>query len=325
MKHHCEMSIGLYLIAFCLSCQIETGSSQSDTGCDDPVCKDRPDSGFSIDLNGGYVPLFKFGVFGDPRPAVINDDDGYPEGLVSELVNQIASLDVQFIVGVGDWTYAGGSDASFHQNTQLDALLRAESAFQGRVFHAMGNHECKNTTAVNCPDENESPNIRLFKDRLLPGREHTWYSVYIRTSIGVAKIIFTSTNAWTDNGQGAWLENEIQKPSDYTFVVQHTPPSGTGLDAPGTKKALSIVSEGGPVTMYLFGHSHMFRHLENNAFILGNGGGPLDTDYCGSGCFFGFGVVEQYADGIVSISIYERGVSLPKKVYSFFPDGTKAY
>jgi hypothetical protein len=301
---------------------IPAGPWDGDGGIPGPF--GRPDSGFLIGQSGGEVDLLRFGVFGDPRPAAINDDGRYPEPLVSELVSQMASLGVQFIVGVGDWTFAGGRDAERHLNAQYDSLLRAESLFGGRFFHALGNHDCGNATASNCPDEDETPNIRLFRRRLEPGREHTWYSIRVGTSLGEARFIFTSPNAWTDRIQGAWLEKEVFTPAGYTFLIQHTPPSGTGPEAPGTLPALSIVDRGPPVTLKLFGHSHMFRRLGVNAFILGNGGGPLDTSGCATGCFYGFGVVSQNPDGTVTLSVYERGVELPRFVYAFNPDGSPA-
>ncbi|MGZ3406432.1 MAG: hypothetical protein ACXVAN_08330 [Polyangia bacterium] len=110
---------------------------------------------------------FRFAVFGDVRPSQPNDTANYPQAVVTSLFTQIAQQAPSFVVGTGDYMFASASNGPA-VDAQLSMLLSAEQGFSGPVYHALGNHECTGATASNCPNGNETANVRAFMSLLVP-------------------------------------------------------------------------------------------------------------------------------------------------------------
>jgi hypothetical protein len=250
-----------------------------------------------VGTGGGSVALLHFGAFSDSQPPGMNMDDDFPTGIVSGIFAGFTRLDAQFVVGAGDWMFANTLE---HAQKQISLLLEAESAYRCTVFHAMGNHECMTASASNCPEENESPNVAAYKKMLIPFSEHSWFSFEVLTSHGTARFVFTSTNAWDDERQGRWLRSVLQKPADYTFVIQHASDYFSGAETPGAADALEIARQY-PVTLFIFGHAHLYRRPGPNELIIGTGGGTLNGD----GRFHGFAMIDQLPDGNIRATVYD--------------------
>src|SRR5262249_43262549 len=126
----------------------------------------------------------------------------------------------EFAIGTGDYMFANVSSSV---SNQVAKLLTAEGHFGKQIFHTLGNHECSGFTASNCPNGTESYNIRAFMMQLVPCAQKPYYAIDIQTQTGTAKFVFVAANAW-DQTQASWLDQELSRPTQYTFVVRHEPP-----------------------------------------------------------------------------------------------------
>ncbi|MBI3072447.1 MAG: metallophosphoesterase [Deltaproteobacteria bacterium] len=276
----------------------DAGTPVVDAGDDDQVPDGGritlPDAGGPVTYQGGTVDLMKFTVFGDIRPAIFEFDNQYPDDIVRAIATQMNATGAQFAVGVGDYMF---SFSERSVNTQLDKLLAAERPFTKPIFHAMGNHECWGPTGVNCPNYNETPNVRLFLSRLFSFSQRPWYDFTVTTSKGDAKFVLIAQNSWNDQ-QKQWLETTLARPSTYTFIVRHQP-SGTWT-TPGLDECDRIVAAH-PYTLLLVGHVHRYEKIRANTVMAGHGGAPLE------GGDFGYVLVEQQATGLLKIESRKKG------------------
>ena len=128
--------------------------------------------------------------------------------IVGGLFQQIAAAQPQFVIGTGDYMFASTSNAA-GVDAQVALLLGAEAGFGGPIYHALGNHECTGATASNCPQFNETPNMRAFMTKLLPpGQSTPYYRIDVDTGAGKAKLVFIAANAWSQT-QADWLEQQL--------------------------------------------------------------------------------------------------------------------
>jgi len=254
-------------------------------------------------------PLLKFAVFGDARPPLPEDSSHYPTEILKAIFALAAAQNVQFVVGTGDYFYAL-SDAAV--TAQLAKLKEAEAPFVGPIYHALGNHECLTSSTLNCPNANESPLIKAFMANLIPSGTLTpYYRVDQQTRFGVAKFLFVAGNAWTD-AQGDWLKAALAEPTAYTFVIRHIPTGAPqeaawGVTAPGVKESDAIL-DGAPMTNVFFGHEHVFKRIDPQHVISGNGGAPLGS----KNDFYGLLIVEQQADGNFALTELDVATAMPK-------------
>ena len=244
--------------------------------------------GGTVGPSGGNVDRLAFVVFGDVRPPTVGFDLGYPTGTLTQILTRAAATPAEFGLGTGDYMY---SDTAASVAAQLDKLVAAERAFGRPIFHAMGNHECTGATASNCPNGTETPNVRGFLMTLVPFSPRPYYSLTVTTSLGDAKFVILAANAW-DDAQQSWLQTELARPTEYTFVVRHEPSSAY---APGVGPSDAIMAAH-PLTAAFYGHYHEYRQDGANAVISGNAGAPIHT-----GSSFGFVYVLQRTDGNVVI------------------------
>jgi hypothetical protein len=142
-----------------------------------------------------------------------------------------------------------------------------------------------------------------------------WYSFTIHTSLGDAKFLFIAANAWNDT-QAQWLQQAVKAPTRYTFVIRHqpTPDAGKPSSAAGIAGSDQILS-GHPVTLFVFGHVHEYRHLAANAVIAGNAGAPLD------GGEYGWIAIRQRQDAAVVVSAYSLATGMAYDSWAVTPEG----
>jgi hypothetical protein len=294
------------------------GSTTDDAGGNSPD-HSRPDGGAG-DLGGGTITgggngLLKFAVFGDARPPNQNDTAGYPSQIIGGIFAGAQSHGAQFVVGTGDYMFAGTQSAV---DAQVALFLQAQANFQGAVYHTLGNHECNGYTSSNCPNGNETPNIQAFMSKLLPsGLSSPYYRVDVMTPLGKAKFLFIAANAWT-TAQEAWLSQQLGDATMYTFVMRHEPPGET--QAPGVSASDALIKSNKP-TLALYGHTHEYRKLAINSVISGNGGAPLAS---GGGSNYGYLTVEQGSDGNLTISEVDESSGNVTDSWKVTPQGTAA-
>ena len=252
---------------------------------------------------------FRFAAFGDVRPSSPNDTANYPQAIVTGLFQQIAAQSPQFVVGTGDYMFA-----STYNTTGVDAqvgmLVAAEQAFTGPIYHALGNHDCTGATASNCPNGNETPNVRAFMAKLVPaGTTTPYYRVDVDTGMGTAKVVVIAANAWSD-AQATWLETQLADPTAYTFVVRHEDASVTETAGAG---ASELIVQRHPLTLELLGHWHRYEKLDARHVVSGNGGAPLSFGH------YGFVLVDLLTNGNLSVSEIDQATGAVGDTFTICP------
>jgi hypothetical protein len=268
-------------------------------------------------LDGGEPgPLaggLSFAVFGDCRPANLNQTSGYPSAIIGNIFTLAQKLNVQFVVGTGDYMFANDQT---DVDGQVALFQQAEANFTaGPIYLTMGNHECTGATNSNCPSFNETPNVQAFMGKLLPsGSTLPYYRIDQDTPMGKAKFLFVAANAWSTTQQ-SWLTTQLADPTMYTFVVRHEPASTT--DAPGVTPSEQAM-QGASYTLALLGHSHEYRHVDTKHVISGNGGAPIAYGN------YGLLLVQQQTNGNITVTEYDQTSGAPLDLWSVTPDGQPA-
>jgi hypothetical protein len=269
---------------------------------------DMPDAGCTPTA-ADSAGTFRFAVFGDVRPQQPNDTANYPQAVVTGLFQQIAAQSPQLVVGTGDYMFASSTNSTA-VDAQLAMLLAAEQGFAGPVYHALGNHECTGATASNCPNGNETANVRAFMSKLVPaGTTTPYYRVDVDTGMGKAKLVFIAANAWSP-AQATWLEQQLADPTKYTFVVRHEDASVT--DTAGAGASEQIVQKH-PLTLELLGHWHRYEKLDERHVVSGNGGAPLSFGH------YGFVLVDLLANGNLSVSEIDQATGAVGDTFTLCP------
>ncbi|MGZ3425169.1 MAG: metallophosphoesterase family protein [Polyangia bacterium] len=252
---------------------------------------------------------FRFAVFGDVRPSQPNDTANYPQAVVTSLFTQIAQQAPSFVVGTGDYMFASTSNGPA-VDAQLSMLLSAEQGFAGPVYHALGNHECTGATASNCPNGNETANVRAFMSLLVPpGTTTPYYRVDFDTGQGSAKLVVIAANAWSAT-QAAWLETQLADPTTYTFVARHEAAAVT--ETAGAVASEAIVQKY-PLTLELLGHWHRYQRLDTRHIVSGNGGAPLSTGH------YGFVLVDLLTNGNLTVSEIDQATGAAGDTFTICP------
>lgn len=260
----------------------------------------------AVGATGGTVDLLHFSAFGDVRPPNNNDTTGYPTAVINAVMTGMQSLGTQFAVASGDYMFATTSTAV---TAQVGLFVAAERGYANHIFHGMGNHECNGAVLSNCPLGTETPNVSTYLSRLNPAYGgHPYFDWVVHTRLGDAHFIATAPNAWSVTQQ-TWLRAALAQAALYTIVVAHEPPDAIGPPA-GTAAIESLIAtRAGGITLRLYGHTHEYRHLQSpdyNAVVDGNAGAPFSGGYI-SGQYYGFGVVDQRADGNIVFTAYQTG------------------
>jgi hypothetical protein len=288
--------------------------SLSDTEADLGAPRPAPPPDLATRDTAPAGPLIKFAVFGDVRPPLYELTDLYPTDIITSIFKQAQNRDAQFAVGTGDYMFAVTQGAAA---AQVQLLLTAEQQLAAPIYHAMGNHECLTIDDANCPNANETPNAQVFMSTLLPPQVTTpYYRIDKATAYGTAKFLFLAPNAWTD-AQGTWFEQQLADPTAYTFVVRHEP-IGT-VDMPGVTTTEQAMSQH-PLTIEFLGHVHEYSHVDSQHVISGNSGAELET----SSDRFGFLMVEQLANGNMSVTEIDEATGVPSDTYQVTPSGVAA-
>lgn len=243
------------------------------------------------DVGGGGG--LRFAVFGDTRPASPAAGSPYPTAVVEAVFRAIDRQAVQFVVVSGDYIYVSGTDPA-RAGQQMDLFLAARRQLSSRVpvHYLLGNHE--------------SRNIRTFQQKL--SRNYYW-----SFTEGDAKFIAIANDAWSGS-QAAWLEDQLDAPSRYTFVFRHQYWYAHGTTH---EREIRPIVMRHPYTLFISGHDHSYRHKtavvrgDRRDVVAGNGGAPFDETW--SNPWYGYLIVGQQGDGRIQATAYkvEPGMDVP--------------
>jgi hypothetical protein len=258
---------------------------------------------------GGVTPAgLTFAVFGDARPANLNDTSGYPSTPLGGIFKLAEARGAEFVVGTGDYMFASNQATV---DAQVQLFKQAASSFTRPIYLAMGNHECNGYTRSNCPSANETPNVRAFMGLLPSGTSKPYYRIDAETPKGKAKLLFVAANAWSAE-QESWLANELADKTTYTFVVRHE--EGSVTEAPGVAPSEALIAAA-PLTLELLGHAHEYRRLDVQRVISGNGGAPSSSGE------YGLLLIEQQSDGTFAVSELDHATGDVRDSWRITADG----
>jgi hypothetical protein len=248
--------------------------------------------------SGTTLSTLTFAVVGDTRPPIPDDTIGYPTDVITKIYQDIVADSPQFVVATGDYMFA--STFLSEQQPQLDKYMGARAAFTGKLYPAMGNHECNGATDSNCASS-PTKNMTAFIDTMLSpiGETKPYYTEAFSATDNswTAKFVFVACNAW-DSTQASWLDQELANSTTYTFVVRHESTSAvSGTPCPASDATINAH----PVTLRIVGHSHFYSHqASSKEIIVGNGGAPLT-----SGNSYGYVMISRNDDGTLTVTSYD--------------------
>jgi hypothetical protein len=259
-------------------------------------------------------PALNFGVFGDCRPE--RPGSPYPVTVLGNIFTLMQQKSIQFALGTGDYMFA---DTQADVDAQMVSYEQSQAHYTlGPVYHVMGNHECTGATASNCPNGNETPNVRAFMSKLVPsGTPNPYYRVDVDTPHGKAKFLFIAANAWSP-AQATWLEEQLADMTQYTFVIRHEP---SGTSAPGVTPSDQLL-RGASYTLLLMGHYHEFRRYDAKHVISGNGGAPVRA---GEAAGYGWLWVQQLEDGALALTEIDETTGDPIETWKIDSTGNELH
>jgi hypothetical protein len=225
----------------------------------------------------------------------------------------LASPPPPFAIATGDYMFA--KPAVGQAGPQLDLYLAARTRYPNPVFPALGNHECTGATASNCGDvsvDGLTDNYQQFVAKLLApiGQTLPYFTFTVAAIDGTwtAKFVFVAANAWSTD-QAAWLDGALVPETTYTFVVRHEPTAAN--TAPGVDPSQQII-DAHPYTLLITGHTHTYERRSGREIVIGNGGAPLSGSKD-----FGWGLVQQRADGAIQVDMLDYHTGLPDLGFRF--------
>jgi hypothetical protein len=261
--------------------------------------------GGAIGPTGGSVDRLYFGFTGDTRPAMCGTS--YPQMIIDNIFTQMAQQGVQFAVDQGDHMFNCGSGnvAFADAKTQMGYYMTSTQLLGKQVFMTMGNHECSGSSSTLCSTATSygtNPNFTAFMDALAPVSTKPYYRVDVATKSGLAAFIMVADDAW-DSAQEQWLTTQLTDAdahAKYTFVSKHHPDGNT--DHPEFQTIYNLVLQH-KYTLFLTGHSHLFRrsYTDARALVIGCGGAPL-----AGGNFYGYGTALQGPDDRIYVNVYDQ-------------------
>ncbi|MEZ4222633.1 MAG: metallophosphoesterase [Polyangiaceae bacterium] len=288
------------------------GEEDLDAGVDagpEPGADAGPEPG--VDASGGQVSRLRFAVVGDTRPPGSDGTKNYPTKTITQIYKDFQALKPrpQFVIATGDYMFAKpqGSEGA----KQLDLYVKARNNYSGTVFASLGNHECGGNNG-NCAGATNNKSYNAFLNKLVKplGKSKPYYAIKIDDVNGkwTSKFLITACNAWS-SAQKTWLQNQLDKPTTYTFVARHQP---MGSDAPCTTEMDKIL-KGAKYDMLLVGHRHFWEYTPSKRQLIeGLGGAPITR----AGQQHGFATIHQLAGGGFRVRQYKAG-SIAKPLKSF--------
>lgn len=264
-----------------------------------------------------------FAIVGDTRPPFKNGTSLYPTAIVSKIWKAVEaeSPHPEFTVTTGDYQFSSANGAT--AAAQLDLYLDAAKGYTGKVFYALGNHECTGATASNCgagAADGLTQTYQIFLQKMLAplGQKKPYYALNFadKKATWTAKFLFVAANAWSAE-QAAWLESQLQQPTTYTLVVRHE--SSFAPEAPGVTPSQQLLQKY-PYTLILAGHTHTVSYsAAQRQVIVGNGGAPLAT-----AVNYGYAIIRQRPDMALEFNAYDYQTHAVLLHFAVKPNGNPA-
>lgn len=258
-----------------------------------------PQPGGPVGPTGGTVNLLHFGISGDTRPPACEDTAHYPTPIINGIADALRAARVQFALDLGDHMYVCNGDLAT-ATTQMELFMGAVGRFGGTWFMTMGNHECSRGP---CLPGSSDANYAAYMKALAPVARLPYYSFDVETAHGLATFVIVADNAWSQ-AQATWLEQTLARADQaarYTIVARHHPEGDTSV---ATNPVSMGIIRKHRFALLLTGHSHEYKHQTTDGgrdLVLGTGGAPLIT----GGTFYGYGIIDQLADGRLQVSIHD--------------------
>jgi hypothetical protein len=262
-------------------------------------------AGGPIGPTGGTVDRLFFGFTGDTRPSSCGA--AYPQMVINTIFTSLKQQGVQFAIDQGDHMFSCGSgDPAFADaKAQMGDYITAAALLGKPVFMTMGNHECSGSSSTLCSTATSygtNANYTAFMDALAPISTAPYYRFDVKTNTGSAAFIVVADDAW-DSTQEQWLTTQLTDAdahAKYTFVSKHHPDGNT--DHPEFQTIYNLVLQH-KYTLFLTGHSHLYRRVFNDAraLVIGCGGAPL-----AGGTFWGYGTALQGNDDRIYVNVYDQ-------------------
>lgn len=247
-----------------------------------------------IDQNGSYSPPLFLDTIWDPiRVRTIREelwpllvgvfgDSGFGQEITTELTQQMASYDLDFVLHTGDIVYRVYDNQDVQEAYAIkyfETLAPILKRFP--LYPVPGNHEYDVAAMV----EDDSYYFHVFP--ALPDTEsfvsggterRNWYAV----AFGELQLLMLDTQLfWRGIGitdQTAWLEQRLLDDQFHiTIPVGHVPPFTSGIypnDGILVQRDWVPLFEAAPVPLVLSGHDHNYQRLESNGIVyIVTGGG----------------------------------------------------
>jgi len=268
----------------------------------------------------GSGALLHFGFTGDTRPDDCDDAQNYPTAVFQSICAGMVAQGVQFAVDTGDHLKVckgdSKSDAAAAADAQLAKYAGAASAVGLRLYMTMGNHECRDNSAL-C--DLGDPVLSTFMGYVNAAvtTETPYYAFDVGTPLGTASFVVLADTAW-DAAQRDWLEAALGRAdgSKYTFVLKHLPSDNTS-DFSTNADELAVLAQH-RVTLLLDSHAHTYVHADGSREVtLGLGGAPLQKPDVDT---YGFGTVAQQPDGSLQVTIFDAPTDAPRDGFTLAPN-----
>jgi hypothetical protein len=279
-----------------------------------------PPSGGTVTTSGGTVDRLYFGYTGDTRDQ--SSSNGYSSQLqtvINGIYTGMKSHGVEFALDGGDHMEASSSSQAI---ANMSDYATAAALLGKPVFMTMGNHEC--ATAFDTQDCGYSGaatsdyKMSAFMSTLktLSGQTTPYYRVDIMTQSGKAVFLSVADDAWNQTQQD-WLSQQLtdaDTTARYTFVSKHHPNGNT--DQPTFQQIYNLVTSH-KVTLFLNGHSHLYKHSPANprVVVMGLGGAPFD----GSQMYWGYLTVMQCPNDNLNVVVYDQATGNVQDQWSVGP------
>lgn len=235
---------------------------------------------------------FRFAVIGDSR----GRDDGINTEVLLEILNQIKSEDVDFIVVVGDLI-----TGSKHSDIHRDRLIKWKGIveeFRIPVYISVGNHEIESEAS-----EDIVRSVFEMPDNGPSGLKELVYSF----DQDNAHFVIIDTDIYKNshrlgNVQLEWLEDDLKKSDkEIKFVFGHKPAypykyhMRDSLDKyPAERDGLWDMFRQYKVAIYFCGHEHLYNSSMHEGVrqVVTGGAGARFHDTPEEGGFYHFSLVE---------------------------------
>ncbi|HEX6838165.1 MAG TPA: metallophosphoesterase, partial [Polyangia bacterium] len=279
-----------------------------------------PPTGGNVTATGGTVDRLYFGYTGDTRDS--SSSNGYSSGLktvINNIFTRMKANGVEFALDGGDHMEASSSGEAI---ANMADYASAAALLGKPVFMTMGNHECE--TAFNTQDcgyagaATSDFKMSAFMTQLknMTGQTLPYYRVDVMTSTGKAVFLSVADDAWNQTQQD-WLTAQLtdaDTTAKYTFVSKHHPNGNS--DQPAFQQIYNLVTSH-KITLFLNGHSHLYKHYPSNprAVVMGLGGAPFD----GSQMWWGYLTVMQCPDDRINVQVFDQATGNVQDQFSVPP------